>query len=74
MVQLRACPPEMLEELKKRHKKNPIQHLVLWDTTYYLNEEGSCEVMDHIKFRNLRRCDGYDPDRYEVLATIGDPP
>lgn len=74
MVQVRPCPPSMIEKMKKAHEKNPIQHFVLWDTTYYLNEEGSCQVMDHHKFRNLRRCDGFDPDRYEVLATIEDPP
>jgi hypothetical protein len=64
----------MIEEMKKAYKRNPIQHFVIWDTTYYLNEEGSCQVIDHLKFRNLRRCDGYDPERYETLAFIGDPP
>lgn len=74
MVQVKPCPPSMIEEMKKAYEKNPIQQFVIWDKTYALNEEGSCEVMDYIKFRNLRRCDGYDPDRYEVLSTIGNPP
>lgn len=73
MVQLIPCPPSMLEELKRKFKKNPIQHFVLWDTTYALNEEGSCQVVDRYKFRNLSRCDGYDPDRYRIVASIGDP-
>jgi hypothetical protein len=73
MVQLTPCPPSMLEELKRKFKKNPIQHVVLWDTTYALNEEGSCQVMDQHKFRNLRQCDGYEPDRYRIVASMGDP-
>ena len=74
MVQLVPCPGDMLDELKRKFDKNPIQHFVLWDTTYALNDEGSCKVMDHRQFRNLRRCDGYDPDRYQTLAFMGDPP
>jgi len=74
MVQLVPCPPSMLEELERKFEKNPIQHFVLWDTTYALNEEGSCQVMDHHKFRNLRRCDGYDPGRYKAVASMGNPP
>jgi len=71
---LRPCPPEMLEELKKKHEKNPgTQHLVLWDKTYYLNEEGSCQVLDYWQWQTKRRCDGYDPERYEVLAFMGEP-
>ena len=74
MAELKPCPPEMLEKLKKAYEKKSIQHFVIWDKTYYLNEEGSCQVMDYIKYRNLRRCDGYDRNRYEVLASVGEPP
>ena len=73
MVQLVPCPPSMLKELKRKFDRNPIQHFVIWDTTYALNEEGSCRVMDCDKFRNLRRCNGNDPGRYKTLASVGEP-
>ena len=73
MANLKPCPPGMIEKMKKTYKRKPVQHFVVWDKTYFLNEEDSCEVMDYVKFRNLRLCDGYDPDRYEVLAMVGGP-
>lgn len=73
MAQLKPCPPEMQDKLRKAYDKDPIQHFVLWDTTYAMNEKGSCKVLTHHEYRTLRRCDGYDPDRYEVVAHIGDP-
>jgi hypothetical protein len=73
MVQLIPCPSAMEDELRAKFDKNPIQHFVLWDTTYGINEEGSCKVVDFRQFQNLRRSDGYDPDRYKAVASIGEP-
>lgn len=74
MVQLIPCPEQYLEKLRQAFEKKAVQHFVLWDTTFHLNEEGSCQVMDCFKYRNLRKCDGYNPDRYKSIASIGDPP
>jgi len=71
MASVKPCPDWALEELKKRHKRNPdTSHYVLWDTTYYLNEDGSCRVVSRHEYLTLEKCDGYDPTRYELLAAI----
>ena len=72
-MEVKPCPSDMLDSLKRKYERNPVQHFVVWDKTYYLNEEGSCKVLDYVQYRNLRRCDGYDINRYEVLASIGGP-
>ena len=66
-MEVKPCPSDMLDSLKRKYESNPVHK------TYYLNEEGSCKVLDYVQYRNLRRCDGYDINRYEVLASIGGP-
>ncbi len=65
MASLVPVPEIILEQLRRRHDRYPCQlHLAIHDSVL-----DDYEVMSDTEWRNLQRCDGFELDRYSVVAS-----
>jgi hypothetical protein len=69
MVQAVTCPPEILNRLTRRFEVTGVAHVALYDKLYSRLDVEGYRVLSRPDYRNLLRCSGYTPERYELVAT-----
>jgi len=70
MVRPVTCPEEILSRLTRRYKQTKMMQLAVYDSMYESRDDpASYRVLSRDEYSILQRCTGYDPTRYEVVAS-----